>query len=459
MVASGQSQYDTDSAQLPPPATSSAPTCASWRLITRSRAQIILACMVIAAMIYQFQETILLTAIGYQQNFREAHQPPLADLPVEQLLQQLQKLEDLQQHGSSVVSSLELDTPASQMVRKPFVLPNLPRIFDVVLLNDELNWLEIRLNELDPVVDVFVVIESEETFQKHLKPLHFRLNEHIPMFARFSDRILHIIVPNITEAEIEHNRHNGGDAWTMETYLRNKGMEMAINTYRPSAGDWILHSDVDEIPRASLLAKLKVSPNSVTDRPIDLVNKQHWANSIRIECNFHYYSYEYKHKGSWVGPVISQFEEAPEGVDPTVDDDIQYTKDGVRIWNKSLWHDWPNAGSRMRSSRTWNMPMIPSGCWHCSWCFSNITMVYNKAASYSHSEHNNPHYMNEKSIVEHFREGTDLFNRGGEIYDYSPELDIPEYIARNPDKYSYMTHRYKVKNAGFLDVPLDGVDY
>ena len=50
------------------------------------------------------------------------------------------------------------------------------KIYDMFLINTELDWLEIRLHELDEAVDFFVILESSSTFQQTPKPLHLQEN-------------------------------------------------------------------------------------------------------------------------------------------------------------------------------------------------------------------------------------------------------------------------------------------
>ncbi len=54
--------------------------------------------------------------------------------------------------------------------------PPTRRVYDLLLFNQELELLETRLSYLDPVVDVFVIGESEQTFIGEAKPLWFAQN-------------------------------------------------------------------------------------------------------------------------------------------------------------------------------------------------------------------------------------------------------------------------------------------
>ncbi|KAF9920680.1 hypothetical protein BGZ67_001048, partial [Mortierella alpina] len=78
-------------------------------------------------------------------------------------------------------------------------LKHRPQVFDVILLNDELDTLEIRLNELHSVVDVFFIMEAEYTFSGKPKFLYFSDNE--TQFRQFRDKIVHVTIPHRSPAD------------------------------------------------------------------------------------------------------------------------------------------------------------------------------------------------------------------------------------------------------------------
>lgn len=116
-------------------------------------------------------------------------------------------------------------------------------IYDCFLFFNEFDVLEWRLHELESVVDRFVLLESTVTFQNTPKPLYFA--EQKARYEQFLPRIRHIIVED-TPALATH-------PMVREVYQRNqlvRGFQDAL------PGDWVLISDVDEIPRASTVATL-----------------------------------------------------------------------------------------------------------------------------------------------------------------------------------------------------------
>jgi beta-1,4-mannosyl-glycoprotein beta-1,4-N-acetylglucosaminyltransferase len=114
------------------------------------------------------------------------------------------------------------------------------RVYDCFIFSRELDLLEIRLNELSPVVDVFVLAESPTTHQGEPKPLYFQ--ENIRRFAAFQDRIRHIVVDQMPQGgrKADHFRRE---------YHQRDALIAGLNDARPD--DVVLLSDVDEIIRAT----------------------------------------------------------------------------------------------------------------------------------------------------------------------------------------------------------------
>lgn len=61
------------------------------------------------------------------------------------------------------------------------------KVLDAVLMSSELDLLEIRMNELDVVVDRFFILESNATFTGLPKETYFQNNRE--RFAKFEKKI------------------------------------------------------------------------------------------------------------------------------------------------------------------------------------------------------------------------------------------------------------------------------
>jgi beta-1,4-mannosyl-glycoprotein beta-1,4-N-acetylglucosaminyltransferase len=102
-------------------------------------------------------------------------------------------------------------------------------IIDCFPFFNELDLLEVRLHELAPFVDRFVLAECTQTHSGNEKPLFFENNKE--RFKEFN--ITHIIIPR-----------KEGNSWDREIF----GREYLIDNAGADPEDLILLSDVDEIP-------------------------------------------------------------------------------------------------------------------------------------------------------------------------------------------------------------------
>ena len=66
------------------------------------------------------------------------------------------------------------------------------KIYDCFPFFNELDLLEIRLNELHDVVDMFVLIEAERTHANTKKPLYYLENKE--RFSKFASKIQHVVI-------------------------------------------------------------------------------------------------------------------------------------------------------------------------------------------------------------------------------------------------------------------------
>ena len=177
----------------------------------------------------------------------------------------------------------------SRLSRRPE--EGLQSIFiDGFLFNNEFDLLEIRLHELYPVVDAFVLVEAAFTFQDKPKPLYFRDYTDSARFARFRDKIVHVVLDE-KPATLRTHILMTGDPWAIEVYSRDAIAELGIplakahvarqrresresdaaaadaasvvaadaatELERDTSHDLIMITDIDEIPRRNTIAVLR----------------------------------------------------------------------------------------------------------------------------------------------------------------------------------------------------------
>ncbi|KAE9403729.1 glycosyltransferase family 17 protein [Gymnopus androsaceus JB14] len=125
------------------------------------------------------------------------------------------------------------------------------KVVDAILVSNELDLLEIRLNELDPVVDRFFLIESNATFTGLPKETYFRNNRD--RFEKFAKKISYRFLPGPSE-------YNEAKAFDFERDTRvamNTFLRSHITEFPPDTKTLVLMSDLDEIPFAHSIVLLK----------------------------------------------------------------------------------------------------------------------------------------------------------------------------------------------------------
>lgn len=156
-------------------------------------------------------------------------------------------------------------------------------IIDAFPFFNELDLLEIRLNELYPIVDKFVLVEAELTQSLKPKPLYFEDNKN--RFDKFLDKIVHVKV------EAKECPSNQKDLWEMENFQRNK-IQHGLNSLDINDNDIILISDLDEIPSAEIVS-LAPDIMSKKQNPIFSVEMDFYAYFLNLKAT----------SRKWIGTV------------------------------------------------------------------------------------------------------------------------------------------------------------
>ena len=121
------------------------------------------------------------------------------------------------------------------------------KIIDCFNYFDEDNILELRLNILYDYVDQFVIVEAKEDHQGNKK----RLNFNIKNFRKFSKKINYIVQNKI---KIDQNliiKKN----WAKDHLRDQSQRNYILNGIKDvNNEDWIIISDIDEIPNPSKIS-------------------------------------------------------------------------------------------------------------------------------------------------------------------------------------------------------------
>lgn len=120
-------------------------------------------------------------------------------------------------------------------------------IFDGFTFFNELDILDIRLHEMAPVVDRFILVEARQTFQGAPKPLVFEENR--AQFEKFADKIIHVVCDFPDDVQALYPRAESAH-WAREYYQRD---QIARGLAGAKPDDLVIVSDVDEIISADKL--------------------------------------------------------------------------------------------------------------------------------------------------------------------------------------------------------------
>jgi beta-1,4-mannosyl-glycoprotein beta-1,4-N-acetylglucosaminyltransferase len=279
----------------------------------------------------------------------------------------------------------------------------MPRIYDCFIFFNELDLLEIRLNELDPVVDRFVLCESSATFRGRPKPLHFQENRE--RFAPFLDKIEHVVVDDMPEG-----RETEADYFKKEKHQRNairRGLGDA------ATDDLILLSDVDEIVRASALAAIARQAG-----PPRIFSFEMWSQ---------YYFVNLRGRGRHNKARMARLGDLRT---------LERLRDGGPTWRPTqprFFHalrHWKRMSFGMRRLRPW--VVVPDGGWHFS-SMAGPTSVSDKLNAYSHVGRTNPAEMTER-FKETLAAVATRPDTGLRLIDLDD--DLPAYLVANQSRFA-----------------------
>jgi beta-1,4-mannosyl-glycoprotein beta-1,4-N-acetylglucosaminyltransferase len=229
------------------------------------------------------------------------------------------------------------------------------RVFDCFPFFNELDVLDIRFAELDPLVDHFVIVEATRTFTGKPKPLYFADNR--ARYERYAHKIIHVVVDEIPLDAPTH--------WVREAHQRETIMR-GLTGAKPD--DVIVISDCDEIPKPALLQRA-LQFHGLSRRIVAF-----WCDNYFYRLNLRNDAHDHR-----LGPRLLTMGNLKS---PQAIREIQF-RFSKREHLKPL--AAPFAGARVwRRLGTFLWPTI---FWHGAWHFTNIgdvAAINLKFASFSH---------------------------------------------------------------------------
>lgn len=271
------------------------------------------------------------------------------------------------------------------------------RIYDCFCYFNEDMLLELRLETLWDHVDYFVICESVLTISGLPKPLYFDPAK----FKKYESKIRHLIVNDYP--------FETSDAWRNERWQR----DYLINgLFDAKPDDWIMLSDVDEIPRPEVIRR--------------------YSPGLRKRGDFQQYIYAYylnnrlqektNQPAMWVGTKITTYSNLISFFDGSMEKLRGYKLTG------------PLRGIRRAFFKTFLIQKISDGGWHFTW-MAGVDKIIKKLESFAHQEFNKPEFKNPEKIKELINSGKDVLFPGNKYEIQSLTEQFPIYLVRNPEKF------------------------
>lgn len=228
-------------------------------------------------------------------------------------------------------------------------------IVDCFPFFQELDILEIRLNILNPIVDYFIIVESNHTFSGKPKELLFKKNSH--RYKQFYKKILY--------CDIKFEKDNQINPWIRQYIARNTLYSIYSKNFL--SNDVFILSDLDEIPDP-----LKI------EESLNLLDYLTFFVTFQLKDFCYYLNTHYVDDPYMLGPVLG-----------TIDCD----KPLETIDSKYV------GFQQIREDRD-KYPIIKDAGWHYSYC-GDVDFISSKFSSLSNialdtEDQNNLNLLQEK---------------------------------------------------------------
>ncbi len=250
------------------------------------------------------------------------------------------------------------------------------KLFDCFPFYNEFDQLRLRLKVLGDLVDHFVITEARQTHSGQYKPLYL------------DDPAAQDILNHPKVRRVVMDFPQTLDVWGREQYQR-EAIGEGLKQLGATAQDFVLVSDVDEIPSADAIqrAKVKLSgfvPNQSTPRAIAVFEQRLFYFRLNYEL-------VWSRKLPWLGTVMARYDQI-------------LSVNGLRTTGR-------NARGRksLGFDKQATVISIADGGWHFSYLGGNAALDA-KLAACAHQEHNTAEYR-QSSVAELIRERRGLHDR------------------------------------------------
>jgi beta-1,4-mannosyl-glycoprotein beta-1,4-N-acetylglucosaminyltransferase len=279
-----------------------------------------------------------------------------------------------------------------------------PRIYDCFCYFNEDMLLELRLETLWDHVDYFVISEASFTHAGKDRETEF----DIAKFKKYESKIRYV--------RLDKRPEGPNDFWKNENFIRNN---IANGLHDAKPDDWVLISDLDEIPHPAVIQQYDPSYKraDLLQRYYSYYLNNYWLGNVDANEKL------IAKSNIWHGTKITTYKHFVEF--------FKSNATSVRIYK--------SAGFLRGLKRTWfkffQSQSIQNGGWHFTWIFS-IENIIKKIESTAHQEFNREDHKDPARIVALIRSGRDVNKPHARYKLQKLDQQFPTYLLENSNKFS-----------------------
>ncbi len=291
------------------------------------------------------------------------------------------------------------------------------KIFDCLMYFDEDLILDIRLNYLDKFVDHFVIVESVYNHNGQKRKPRFDINK----FKKFENKIIYILIDHEGEIFSDIKKDDNDDqiarkqimnALKRENYQRNY---LINGLTKADAEDWIIISDLDEIPNLEI--------NNLREN----TNKIVFFKQLMIYYKLNLYLKDFP----WIGSKACKKKDLKSP---------QWLRN-IKDRNYSWWR----IDTLFSNTKYSNIKIFENGGWHFSYIKSPEN-IEKKLRSYLHHTEYELNPLNPEKISNLIKQKKTVYNlkvdsrsnkfRDGNTLEKLNFNDLPKYVKDNLKKFN-----------------------
>ena len=267
------------------------------------------------------------------------------------------------------------------------------------LFKNEIDLLEIQLEELYDVVDYFILLETERSFQNTIREDFGTYEKYKEKFSKFKDKILY--------TQLEKDKYDPNYEKVTPREKRNYNYEIlkeVVRTYNFPSNTMVLYGDCDEFPKKEIVEKIRSG---------EIPTNENTIFNLQMDLYYFYFNYICT-SHPWNGFKLVSL---PIFLNNPIYEVVRCA------------HDYRQ------------LPTIQNCGWHYSY-FGDVDYVLDKINTLSHVENKTDKIMDRDNILESMKTGRDIYFRNNHHWKIlsKDNTSLPKIVQNHPEKYKNYFH-------------------